>query len=234
MPAAKGGYEMQNPIMWLTISNVLYLVSYSVRDILWLRVLTVVAASLLIPYYAMQRPPLQAAIEWSGVFIVINFYWIVRLLIERRPVHFTPDEARLRELSFPSLTPREARDLYAMGVWDDVASEKSLVQHDRDSDRFSVILRGDADVLYRKTTISQLGEGQFVGQLDLHADKFGDLDILTRTAMRVMCWPRDALQTFLEKRPDVALALERSVSFEVWRILGKTLTKLSGPEDSTS
>jgi hypothetical protein len=60
-------------------------------------------------------------------------------------------------------------------------------------------------VLYRKTTISQLGEGQFVGQLDLHADKF-----------------------------DVALALERSVSFEVWRILGKTLTKLSRPENPTS
>jgi CRP-like cAMP-binding protein len=172
--------------------------------------------------------------EWTGLFTVINFYRIVRLLIERRPVHFTPDEARLRELSFPSLTPREARDLYAMGVWDNVASEMSLVKHDHDSDRFSVILRGDADVLYRKTTISQLGEGQFVGQLGLHADKFGDLVVLTRTAMRVMCWPRDKLQAFLEKRPDVALALERSVSFEVWRTLGKTLTKLSGPDNPTS
>jgi hypothetical protein len=31
------------------LSNVLYLISYSMRDILWLRILTVVAASLLIP-----------------------------------------------------------------------------------------------------------------------------------------------------------------------------------------
>lgn len=111
---------MQNPIVWLTISNVLYLASYSVRDILWLRILSVLGGSLLIPYYAMQAIPLQAAIDWSVVFIIINVYWIVRLLIERRPVHFTPDEARLRQLSFPSLTPREARDLYSMGSWDDV------------------------------------------------------------------------------------------------------------------
>jgi hypothetical protein len=225
---------MANPIVWLTISNVLYLVSYSVRDILWLRILTVVAASLLIPYYAMQTPPLQAAIAWGVVFIVINFYWIVRLIIERRPVHLTPDEARLREISFPSLTPREARNLYAAGVWDNVAAQKSLIEHDRSTDRFSVILRGVADVLYRKTTISQLGEGQFVGNLDVHADTFGDLDVLTTTAMRVMCWPRDKLQAFLEQRPDVALALERSVGFELQRILGTTLTTLSGPPDSAS
>jgi hypothetical protein len=224
---------MPNAIVWLTLSNVLYLISYSVRDILWLRILTVVAASLLIPYYAMQMPPLWAAIWWGAVFIVINFYWIVRLMIERRPVHLTLDEARLRELSFPSLTPREARDLYAMGVWDDLDPDRSLIAHDRDSDQFSVILRGSADVLYRKTTISQLGEGQFVGQLDVHADTFGDMDVLTKTAMRVMCWPRDKLQEFLERRPDVALALQRSVGFELQKILDTTLTKLSGPSPST-
>jgi Popeye protein conserved region len=223
-----------NPIVWLDISNVLYLVSYSVRDILWLRILTVIAATLLVPYYAMQYPPLQAAIAWSGVFILINFYWIVRLMIERRPVHLTPDEARLREISFPSLTPREARDLYAAGVWDNVATDMSLVKHDRDGDRFSVILRGVANVIYNKTTISQLGEGQFVGNLDVHADTFGDLDVLTTTAMRVMCWPRDKLQAFLEQRPDVALALERSIGFELRRMLGTTLTTLSGAPDSTS
>jgi hypothetical protein len=119
-------------------------------------------------------------------------------------------------------------------VWDNVASDMSLVKHDRDSDRFSLILRGVATVLYRKTTISQLGERQFVGSLDVHAGTFGDLDVLTTTAMRVMCWPRDKLQAFLEQRSDVALALERSVGFELHRILGTTLTALSGPPDPVS
>lgn len=220
----------QNPIVWLTVSNVLYLASYSVRDILWLRILTVVAASLLIPYYALQTVPLTAAIEWSIVFIAINLYWIVRLLIERRPVHFTPDEERLKELSFPSLTPHEARDLFAMGVWDDLAPGKSLVEHDRSQSRFSVILRGNADVIYRAEKISQLGEGQFVGDIDQRADTFGDIDVFMRAAARVMCWPRTWLQPFLAKRPDVALALSRSVGFELQQILDTTLAKLPGPD----
>jgi Popeye protein conserved region len=221
---------MDNPIVWITVANVIYLVSYSVRDILWLRVLTVVAAGLLIPYYMMQVVPLRAAIGWNVVFIAINCYWIVRLLIERRPVHFTPDEARLRVLSFPSLTAREARDLFAMGAWDSIAADTSLVTHDRDQGRFSVILRGLADVIYRGEKISELGEGQFVGEIDLHADIVGDMDVLMRTAARVMCWPRDRLRAFAAKRPDVALALERSVGFELQHVLDTTLTKIGAPE----
>ena len=103
--------EYGNPIVWITVANVIYLASYTVRDILWQRLLTVLAAVLLIPYYAMQSVPLRTAIEWNAVFISINCYWIVRLIVERRPVHFTADEEELRRLSFPSLTPHEARDL---------------------------------------------------------------------------------------------------------------------------
>jgi hypothetical protein len=226
--------EMTNPIVWLTLSNVLYLVSYSVRDILVLRILTVVAATLLIPYYAMQTVPLTAAIVWSLIFIAVNIYWIIRLMIERRPVHFTPDEERLRELSFPSLTPRETRDLYNRGRWDDIAPGDSLVGHDRTGDRFSVILRGTADVIFRNKKVAELGEGQFVGDIDLRADASGDIDVLMRTAARVMCWPRDGLEAFLKKRPDVGLSLERSVGFELQQMLGTAYEKLVNPPEATT
>lgn len=217
--------DLRNPIVWITAANVLYLASYSVRDILWLRVLTVVAAALLIPYYALQASPLLVAIGWSAVFIAINAYWIARLILERRPVRFTVDEARLRALSFPSLTPREARNLFTMGVWDDVAVSASLVQHDNNSDRLSVILRGVADVVHDGTKIAELGEGQFAGAIDQRAAEL-KIDVVVRKMVRVMCWPHDRLSTFLAARPDVALALERSVGLEVQHLLDTTLSRL--------
>jgi hypothetical protein len=218
---------MHNSIIWITVANGILLASYSVRDILWLRILTVIAGSLLIPYYAMQTVPLWPAINWTIVFIVINCYWIVRLIIERRPVHLTADEARLREISFPSLTPREAQGFYRLGAWDDVGPGDSLILHDRDSDRFSVILRGHADVMYRGAKISQLGEGQFIGAIDRSADAVGEIDVLMQTIGRVMCWPRRQLLAFLTQRPDVALALERSVGFELRALLDTTLGELA-------
>src|SRR6516164_5723253 len=80
---------------WITSANLLYLASYSVRDILWLRILTIVAGVLLIPYYYLQSKPLWIAISWNLVFVGINLFWVARLLLERRSVQLTEDEQRL-------------------------------------------------------------------------------------------------------------------------------------------
>jgi hypothetical protein len=65
------------------IANLLYLVSYLMRDVIRLRVLTVVAASCLIPYFYLQPTPLTAAIGWNLFFIALNVGWIARLVREQ-------------------------------------------------------------------------------------------------------------------------------------------------------
>lgn len=220
---------MRNPILWITVANLLYLASYVVRDILWLRILTVVAALLLIPYYALQPMPLLAAIGWNAIFIGINSAWIAVLMVERRPVHLDPDETRLRELSFPSLSAREARNLFAVGVWDRIEPGKSIVEYDNRTGRFSVIFSGRADVIYRETKIAEFGAGQFVGTIDKHAET-APIDVIASERVRIKCWARDELAAFVAKRPDVALALERSVGLEVNRLLDTTLSQLNTPK----
>jgi hypothetical protein len=210
---------------WINVANVLYLGSYSVRDILWLRVLTVAAALLLIPYYAFQPTPLMAAIEWNVVFIAINLFWIIRLMIERRPVHFSPDEARLKLLSFASLTDKEARQLFDAGNWEDLRPGASIVKHDVDGARLSVILRGLAAVTHAGKMIDTFGEGQFLGSIDEHAAEL-DVDVVVQQEACIMSWSRSHLHRFLANRPAVALALQRSVGLEVWRLLDTTLSRL--------
>ena len=97
----------------ISVANVIYLFSYSVRDILWLRILTVVGALLLLPYYYLQPVPLWAAIAWNLVFIAINVFWIAKLLSERRPVQLSDDEKRLYRLALRNLNPRDALNLVA-------------------------------------------------------------------------------------------------------------------------
>ena len=217
--------SLQNATLWITIANLIYLASYAVRDILWLRVLTVVGAALLIPFYLLQPLPLVTAIAWNIVFIIINAYWIVRLIVERRPVHLAPDEQHLRELSFPSLTAREAQNLFAMGRWDDIIPGASLVEHDKTEDKTSVILRGVTDVLYHDAKIAELGEGQFVGEIVMRG-LTRDLDVVTRSETRTMAWPRTHLQAFMATRPDVALALSRSVGLELRHLFDTIVEEL--------
>ena len=67
---------------FINIANILYLLSYFVRDIFWLRVLTVIAASFLTLYFYFQPDPLMTAVCWNLFFIALNVYWVIRLVLE--------------------------------------------------------------------------------------------------------------------------------------------------------
>ena len=77
-------------------ANVLLLVSYSVRNILWLRWFAVASAVTVVPYFLMQHHILWPPVFWAAVFTAINLYQIARLYAERRPVVLSADE-QIRE-----------------------------------------------------------------------------------------------------------------------------------------
>src|ERR1700757_1346700 len=88
-------------------SNILMLVAYSVRDILWLRWFAVAAALTNIPYFLLQPDVLWPPVMWALVFTAINLFQIARIYMERRPVVLSPDERRLYDMGFQALRPRE-------------------------------------------------------------------------------------------------------------------------------
>jgi hypothetical protein len=67
----------------INIANTLYLFSYFVRDVLWLRVLTVIAATCLTVYFYFRPDPLMTVVYWNLFFIALNVYWVFRLWLER-------------------------------------------------------------------------------------------------------------------------------------------------------
>ena len=53
-------------------ANILYLLSYMVRDILHLRLLTIVAACCLVTYFYNQAEPLMTVVCWNVFFVGLN------------------------------------------------------------------------------------------------------------------------------------------------------------------
>ena len=88
------------------------------RDILWLRILTVVATLCLLPYYCVQSTPLYAPIFWCSLFTAFNVVQIALLILERRPVFFGDEELHLYRTVFKGMRPREFAKLLSIADWD--------------------------------------------------------------------------------------------------------------------
>jgi len=213
----------------VSAANVIYLMSYSVRDILWLRILTVVGATLLMPYYYLQTTPLWAPIAWNIVFVTINVFWIAKLLLERRPVPFTAEERRLYGLAFRNMSEQKAFKLFRLGTWTTQPGGTTLLTQGQPVGDLSLIVSGEVSVEMNGRQVDTLGEGRFLGGIALlNADnRFKTpVTVTTTSPTRIIEWPLPELDDSLAKDDELKIAVEASLGLEISRFLQTARTQL--------
>lgn len=189
-------------------ANVLYLVSYVLKDILWLRIVACVGSLCVLVAIALQPNPVLEAVAWNVLFFVINVVQIKILLVERRPVTLAKDEQRLHRLVFQSLRPRDLAKLLAIGRFVDKDESDVIVKSGKPLDAIMVIVDGKAAVKKDGRTIVELGEGRFVGEMSFLTGQPPAADVETTTATRLMAWPTPALKKYLADHPELRATMQ--------------------------
>jgi hypothetical protein len=87
----------------INLSNIVFLVAFSVRDVLKLRILAIVGEGLTLPYYYFQDEKLWPPIVWGVAFMIVNAIRIVAMALERRPVILSDREDELYRVAFSSI-----------------------------------------------------------------------------------------------------------------------------------
>ncbi|MCR9086120.1 MAG: popeye domain-containing protein [Rhodobacteraceae bacterium] len=208
----------------VNIANVMFLCSYSVRGILWLRILTVIGSSLLIPYYYLQSQTLWFPIGWSAIFICINLFWIILLLLERRPVPFTSEERRLYDSALRNMSPRDAFRLFRMADWQSVPAGTVILTEGQPVDSLSLIAEGEVEVALDGTVVDSLGPGRFLGGtafLSPQAQFSAPVTVTATTPCRVAVWNTARLHAQFAKDSDsqLQIAIEANIGLEISRFL---------------
>lgn len=204
-------------------SNILLLVSYSVRDILWLRWFAVAAALTNIPYYLVQDYVLWPPILWGSVFTAINLFQIARIYMERRPVVLSTDEQALYDLAFRSLRPRDFLSLALVGDWRDAAPGQRLLTVGEPAAKVCIAISGDVEVRRDGTEIGSLTPGHLVGTGLVLTGSPSPVEACFVAPGRYISWTTQTLRAFLDKRPDLREALQRVTSRDLAAKLERAL-----------
>ncbi|MEO0794415.1 MAG: cyclic nucleotide-binding domain-containing protein [Verrucomicrobiota bacterium] len=200
----------------------LYLVSYLVRDILWLRIFTIIAGTSLLPYYFLQPEPLWEPIIWNVVFITINIVQSTVLILDRRPVHLKGDDLKLYQLVFDRLSPSNFRKLLELGEWSEADKEGIIVSEDSAIDRVIVIYEGELSVRRNDKELAKLSAGHFVGEMSYLTGKTACADVIALSKTRHVCWSFETLRTFLPKHPELRAAFQNILGADLVRKLNRS------------
>ena len=180
-------------------ANILYCTAYVVRDMMWLRIISIVAAFTTFPYFMLRVEVLWSAVLWQCAFAGINIVNLAGLIRERRPVDLTVEQKYLHQLVFRGLTPRQMLRFLDLAEWRDARPGELLIEQGSLPERLLLIVRGRADVKVGGALVAQLVHGRFAGEMGYLSDSLTSADVIATTEMRYLSWRNEDLDRLCEE-----------------------------------
>jgi CRP/FNR family cyclic AMP-dependent transcriptional regulator len=219
------------PNYFIHAANVLLLIAYSVRDILWLRLFAVGAALISIPYFVLQPTTLWAPLSWSVVFAAINLLQSWRLFMERREVKLTPEEEDIRRLVFRDLPPRKVLQVLSIGSWTTLEVGQRLIEKGKLPETVSLIVGGKVRVTRDGRVLADLIAGDFVGSALILSGIPAEVDAVTVEPGRAMRWEVGALERYLTANPETRTVMLQHVARDLAAKVERVTAASSKPLD---
>lgn len=209
---------------------VLYLASYAMRDMIWLRVLTIAASIPLFPYYYLQREPLWTPMVWLAVFAVVNGVQVVRLLLARRAVELTDEQRALYQRVFPLFTPRDFLNLLSVGNLETTKAGDVVIEEGTYVSRLVLVTAGQARVEVNRRPVAGVRGGQFVGEMGFLTKEPTSARVVTTGPTKLVSWDTARLRTFLQQRPDMEAKFASVLTQDVVRKTRQTTSSMHIPK----
>ncbi len=185
----------------LHVGNVLFLIAFSIREMLWLRIITVAAQMCLMGFYYSQTPPLNGPAAWGLLFMGVNIVQIILLLLEKRPVFLGEEELQLYRTVFNTLKPREFVKLLSIAEWKRAKVGDELLQQDKPVPALMLVSSGRGVVEVDGRRVATVTSGQFVGEMGFLTEQHASARVVADTPIDFLAWTAPKLREILFDMP---------------------------------
>jgi hypothetical protein len=219
---------LTNATVIFFFANTLYVISYMVTSMLWLRALAVIAAASTFPYFYLQPEPLWSALFWQSCYLLVNGVNLAILLYTMRKPRFDEFEMRAHELKFSDLKPHEAAQLFKRARRLLLADGETLLRDGDSNEHLYLIVEGRCRIMKNGLEVAQLEAGEFVGELSyISGDKIS-ADVVAAGPLQIMCWDRFSLEPLFKRQSLYLSYLNALCSVDIAHKLRRMTAAASG------
>ena len=201
---------MDQSLLILNIGYALTFVALAIREVLWLRItLTAAQISLFTYHYAFAQN--QTAAFWTAIFVLVNSYNIVKILLDRRP-KLIPKEIRdLYEGIFSNLTTREFLYFWNMGTIKSV-KQNYLIHSGQHQKNLLLVLSGSARVEVNGDLIAKLERGAFIAEISFLTGEPASADVYAEEELIFISWRSERLKNMQHENTEFWMKLQHALS----------------------
>ena len=190
--------------------------SFLVKDILYLRILSILASLFSVLYnFYIPLEPMWLPIGWNIIFVLVNLYHIAVIIYEKRPVKMSPKEKELYETMFRGLSPVEFLKITKVAQWKQFKSPLPIIQQGKPVYDLILIYNGMVDILVNDKKVAELKDGQFVGEMSFLTEKPATATCKVAHTTECLVWPQKDFKDLLKRNPSLYFTIQSLLSEQV-------------------
>jgi hypothetical protein len=198
------------------LASILTMAAYLLKDILWLRLLTILSCFAGIAFnYFVPATPLWSVIYWNLLFAAINIVQIAIIIKERTGIHFTDEEKELHETLFKNFAPFEFMKLMRVGKWLEAKQGQVLATEQKPIDSVMLIYNGLVGVESHGKEVAKLKDGNFIGEVSFITGGEATATVRALMPTRYISWPKTEISQLLNRNPSMRFAMQAMLSTDL-------------------
>lgn len=214
------------------LASVLTMAAYLLKDILWLRFLTILSCFAGIAFnYVVPATPLWSVIYWNLLFAVINIVQVAIIIKERSGVHFTDEEKELHETLFKNFAPFEFMKLMRIGKWLEAKQGETLATEKQPINAVMLIYNGLVGVELNGKEVAKLKDGNFIGEVSFITGGAATATVRALMPTRYIAWPKEEISKLLNRNPSMRFAMQAMLSTDLSKKLMHRAPSFHGKMD---
>ena len=187
--------------------------SFLVKDILWLRLVSILASAFGMAYnYFIPANPMWIAIGWNGIFIGLNLYHIAVLVYEKRPIKMAPKDKELYQTLFKDMTPVEYLKISKIARWKKFTAGDVIIRQEHMVTDLILIYNGTVDVMVRDEKVAELRDDQFVGEMSFLTEKSATATCVVKHDTECLVWKQPEFKDLLKRNPSLYYTIQSLLS----------------------
>ena len=187
--------------------------SFLVKDILWLRVVSILASLFSVLYnFYIPAEPMWLAINWNIVFVLVNLYHIAVIIYEKRPIKMAPKDKELYETLFRDLSPVEYLKISKVAQWKVFKSGETIIRQEHLVPDLILIYNGTVDVAVDGKKVAELKDGQFVGEMSFLTEKSATATCIVKHDAECLVWKQQEFKDLLKRNPSLYYTIQSLLS----------------------
>ena len=186
-------------VILFNTANMIFLLAFMAKKIVWLRLLTITGMMVSIPYYLyFLEAPMWNNIFWVNTYALINLVMLFIIYLESRPVKLSDLEQKIYDLTFKSLEPRVFKKLIDHGSLEELQPEVVLVNRDSELDSLMLVVEGEVEVVLKYGEHLIIPTGGFIGEQSFITGGKTSADVTSgEEATMILRWNSEVLRKYL-------------------------------------